>query len=568
MTIKHHRARLQLKAKCTVSPSKQRCARQLQIERIFQLDDVSVVPFRYLLWRTMAYLHLAVFFTLLLLVFNVRAAVEIDDMLVDSNNSLPGESRLLPSIATPSRHLRCVGWRATRNCTPDGTREPQNDKSCDDVITGGTSGYCEVEDVDSGERFQVMRAHCSGLQRQSFFRCSEASYFAGFRDHVHAVVEKTRTPGFSLPNVASGQHPRDGIVMVVYPKLLASAYAGIRLLRDVLHCHLPIEIWFHVDEIGEDLVLLAPLQRLAIYIGGISFHPIYNQRAKGFLSKVFAIYNSHFDRVLFLDADNVPVRDPTFLFSTMEFEANGAIFWPDFWHPRRTLFNLHARSMVWELLDLPFVDMFEQESGQLLVDRTRHAAPLELVYLYTFHEPNYFEKLNLVYGDKDLFRLAWLKLVAPFYMIETVPAMAGRVVNGSFCGMTMVQHDANGDVLFLHRNQHKLTGEPDERIAKGVAESMVIPPPEAEDGGESPDEYPDPIIWTHILSFSKNASTALYWVDAYRASPEFPQWQPCYGCRYVDNLPFFELQTFSEQKFAGIESDLRYYALESRKRLE
>ncbi|KAG7375391.1 hypothetical protein PHYPSEUDO_001520 [Phytophthora pseudosyringae] len=294
--------------------------------------------------------------------------------------------------------------------------------------------------------------------------------------------------------------------MVVYPKLLTSAYAGIRALRDVLKCHLPIEIWFHVDEIGEDYALLAPLQQLAIFVGDVSFHPMYNPRAKGFLSKVFAIYNSHFDRVLFIDADNVPVRDPSFLFTTPEFEANGAVFWPDFWQPRRTLFNIHAQSMLWELLDLPFVDMFEQESGQLLVDRTRHAAPLELVYFYAFHQPNFFQKLEL--------------LEAPFHMIETVPAMAGRSINGSFCGMTMVQHDAKGEVLFLHRNQHKLRGEPDERLRKASTEkartgNMVIPPPETEGGGELTDEYPDPIIWTHLLSFSRNASKTQYRVDSH-----------------------------------------------------
>lgn len=37
------------------------------------------------------------------------------------------------------------------------------------------------------------------------------------------------------------------------------------------------------------------------------------------------------------------------------------------------------------------------------------------------------------------------------------------------------------------------------------------------------------------MSFRKNTSTSLYEVDAYRAELEFPQWQPCYGKRYVDD---------------------------------
>ncbi|OWZ03394.1 hypothetical protein PHMEG_00024885, partial [Phytophthora megakarya] len=279
-------------------------------------------------------------------------------------------------------------------------------------------------------------------------------------------------------------------------------------------------------------------------------------------SKVFAIYNSYFDRILFLDADNVPVRDPSFLFTTPEFKATGAIFWPDYWHPRRTLFNLHDLSMLWELLDTPFIDMMEQESGQLLVDRTRHAAPLELVYFYSFYEPNFFEKLDVIYGDKDLFRLAWMKLETPFHMIKALPAMAGREINGSFCGMTMVQHDTKGDVLFLHRNQHKLTGERDEKMEKAAFENTVVPPEKAL-GAPQADGYPDPVLWTHIQSFGKNANHKLYTIDAYRADPQFPQWQPCYGRRYVAKERVFELREFSNYSFARIETDIRHFAFEA-----
>ncbi|GMF28074.1 unnamed protein product [Phytophthora lilii] len=491
------------------------------------------------------------------------------DRTVDSQKaSAAQEQAVVPVNPLPSgelvpRRLQCVAWRATGKCRSNGPREPQNDKNCSDVIVGGMSGFCEVEDMDTGERFQVMRRQCTSLKGNINFRCSDAPAFANYHVEGHEAVQKALVPGFLLPHANDGgQTAHDGILMVVYPKLLASAYATIRVLRDVLKCQLPIEIWFHVDEIGSDYGLLAPLQQLAIFVGGVSFHPMYNPRAKGFLSKIFAIYNSHFDRVLFLDADNVPVRDPSFLFASNEFEANGAVFWPDFWHPRHTLFNLQARSMLWELVDMPFVDMFEQESGQLLVDRTRHAAPLELVYFYAFHEPNFFEKMEVVYGDKDLFRLAWMKLKAPFHMIEALPAMAGRAINGSFCGMTMVQHDASGEVLFLHRNQHKLTGERDERMEKAALENKVVPPEEAL-GAPRADGYPDPVIWTHILSFRKDANRRFYSVDAYRADPQFPKWQPCYGTRFVEKQKRFELREFANFLFSGIETDIRRFAMEA-----
>jgi hypothetical protein len=36
-------------------------------------------------------------------------------------------------------------------------------------------------------------------------------------------------------------------------------------------------------------------------------------------------------QVLFLDADNVPVRDPTPLFDSAAFQRAGALLWPDYW---------------------------------------------------------------------------------------------------------------------------------------------------------------------------------------------------------------------------------------------
>ncbi|EEY67875.1 uncharacterized protein PITG_18278 [Phytophthora infestans T30-4] len=131
----------------------------------------------------------------------------------------------------------------------------------------------------------------------------------------------------------------------------------------------------------------------------------------------------------------------------------------DFWHPGHTIFNIHGQSLLWEILGTAFVNSFEQESGQLLIDRRRHTAPLELVKFYTVKSPNPFTRLKLAYGDKDLFRFAWMKLNMPFTMIQSPLAVAGKVINGSFCGMTMVQHDMKGEVLFLHRNSNKLSGE-------------------------------------------------------------------------------------------------------------
>jgi len=336
---------------------------------------------------------------------------------------------------------------------------------------------------------------------------------------------------------------------------------------------------------------LDTLQELARGMGDISFHEVTDVHARGFRVKVHAIYNSFFERVLFLDADNVPVRDPTFLFESPELKETGAVFWPDFWHPGNTIFNIQPQSLLWELLDIPFANMFEQESGQLVVDRRRHAERLELVQHYAFQRSDYFDRMKLVHGDKDLFRLAWLKLLSPFYMIQSPPAVAGKVTNGSFCGMTMVQHDTQGNVLFLHRNSNKLTGlahsGASDKMTEAVRRAKAKLVSEHPEGRKTPkfkevqdelkaleampstqsptesDSYPDPAIWTHLLSFRNTSRRANYVIETYNADPEFPKDQNCYGTRKLGANPNFSVQRFDDLSFSGLEKDIRRYALEA-----
>lgn len=489
-------------------------------------------------------------------VSNLLSAYEADQLVI---RDLPlGEAR--------ARNLQCVGWRTTRGCSPDGARRPAKDQNCTQVVSKGESGYCEVEDVDSGERFRVMRRHCNSIRQGVPFRCKDAPQFVNFRVQADNTVQATLKPGFALPNVdLTKESPRDGIVMVVYPKLLASAYATIRVLRNVLNCQLPIEIWFRPDEMRTNDTILEPLRHLAATEGNITFQEIHDPRSKRFVAKIHAIYHSTFDRVLFLDADNVPVRDPIFLFESPEFEKTGAIFWPDFWHPGNSIFGIHGNSLLWELLDMPFVDMFEQESGQLVVDRRRHAAPLELVRFYALHRPDFFSSLRLVWGDKDLFRFAWLKLEIPFTMIQTPPGMAGTIfdsfLRSDFCGMTMVQHDADEEILFMHRNQHKLTGKIADQAEGASLHEKAIDTVDV--APVSVEKYADPSIWTHLMRFHKESSRRYYAIQMFRVDLDFEANQKCYGRRDVYRNPHFYIQEIAALNFSSLETQLRSFALES-----
>uniref|UniRef100_A0AAV1TY88 Nucleotide-diphospho-sugar transferase n=1 Tax=Peronospora matthiolae TaxID=2874970 RepID=A0AAV1TY88_9STRA len=397
-----------------------------------------------------------------------------------------------------------------------------------------------------------MQRGCGTVRKRAKLFCSLAPDFANFPAKIGQVVEKVSAPGFSLLNSNQTEAVRAGIVMVVYPKLLAGAYASIRTLREVLRCQLPIEIWFRpveMQNVPAGLKLLKEAAKVDA-MDGVTFRAIDDLRAVRFAAKVHAIYNSAFDQVLFLDADNVPVRDPAFLFESEEFVGTGAVFWPDYWHPHHTIFHLVEDSLLWQMLDMQYVDMFEQESGQLLIDRRRHAAAMELVHFYASHTPDLFKHLDLLWGDKDLFRFAWIELNAPFFMVQTLPAVAGKLVNESFCGMTMVQHDFNGNVLFIHRNTNELTERPQRNNVNHVF------------GPLEPDNLPDPVIGTHPWSFRNSSRRNDYRIESYRAPPEFPEWQRCYGKRHLHNNELFYTQKFEDLSFFELGTHLRRFAIE------
>ncbi|KAF4037359.1 hypothetical protein GN244_ATG10587 [Phytophthora infestans] len=141
-------------------------------------------------------------------------------------------------------------------------------------------------------------------------------------------------------------------------------------------------------------------------------------------------------------------------------------------------------------------------------------------------------------------------------MIQTPPAMAGIIygflLRSDFCGLTMVQHDADGGILFMHRNQHKLTGKSTE---KAVDTSRIEDDPE--------ENYADPAIWTHILRFRLEASRRNYAIQMLRLDLDFEANKKCFGRRDVYRSPNFYVQEITTFSFSGLETLLRRFALES-----
>ena len=94
-----------------------------------------------------------------------------------------------------------------------------------------------------------------------------------------------------------------------------------------------------------------------------------SRQQSGWVLKALMLYLTSFAEVLVLDADNLPLADPSFLFESPEYVSSGSLFWPDFWSN-----NWHNPGPVYDLLNLtePWEkepDLLTTESGQFLLNR-------------------------------------------------------------------------------------------------------------------------------------------------------------------------------------------------------
>ena len=229
-------------------------------------------------------------------------------------------------------------------------------------------------------------------------------------------------------------------------KYFPSVYVLVRLLRK-LGCVLPIEVW----HLGADE--MTATMRVLLMKHGVTcmdalavrrWHPV--RRLGGWGLKCYALLHCAFAEVLLLDADNCPVRDPSFLFDAPEYRRHGAVFWPDF-------SRFAEDQAVWVASGIPYRDEREFESGQIVVDKARCWRALNVAMHLNEHSDWWY---RLVHGDKDTFHIAWRKIGQTYAMPNAAPLALQA---------TILQHDFAGGRLFQHRNFAKWTLEGNPRIA-------------------------------------------------------------------------------------------------------
>lgn len=255
-------------------------------------------------------------------------------------------------------------------------------------------------------------------------------------------------------------HGRGIVTSAGSEKYNQCAYVLFKLLRHV-GCELPIECWYlgeaerdeRFQELCEPLgvTFVDAIDRgfTTLDVPGIAFehdgNGIWNtykgNSLNGYAMSAFAILNSSFREVLWLDPDNSPVRDPTFLFESAGYLQHGAIFWPDVRERR-----LMPKS--WEVVGLTPIDEREIESGQLIVDKSRCWQAINAAWLLNERREYWY---RFMWGDKETYHLGWRMVGADYQTMPDVAWAENQPVQKIGSQAIFVQHDDAGEPLFFHR---------------------------------------------------------------------------------------------------------------------
>lgn len=248
------------------------------------------------------------------------------------------------------------------------------------------------------------------------------------------------------------------------------------LLNEIarLGIDLPVEIFYRVGELSTDEC--AELSR--VIPGQVAFKQIQNDakdfkdkwgNTKGWSVKVFAILESQYTENLWIDCDNVPIRNCVDLFEDEEYIKKGSLFWRDVYSVDRS--NQYCdTSPLWKVFRVSPNDAEPFESGQFLINKAKVWPQLCLMLHYAQNCHVYFS----FGGDAECWRMAWqyYSIKSGTYHAQFNYHSSGEVPYGFMPygpfhkgavnpwrkyggGTVMVQRDRQGEELFNHRNLTK-----------------------------------------------------------------------------------------------------------------
>jgi len=256
--------------------------------------------------------------------------------------------------------------------------------------------------------------------------------------HIY-LMDRLLEKHFTIP---SYKYERGIVIGAGGAKYFGCGFACFYILRK-LGCQLPVEFWYLDDyEMDNHMKQMCDIFGIT-HVNAYQYcrdHNINPRILNGWELKPFSTLHSSFKEVLYLDADNIPVNDPTYLFDNPEYRDLGAIFWPDLPPNRR---DEWLPPICWNNVGLEHRSEPDFETGQYLINKEKCFKPLNLTMWMNEHSDWFYK---FVYGDKSTFHLAWRKSNVD-YCIPSRP-----------CGWKrpcILQYDLKGDLIFQHACQGK-----------------------------------------------------------------------------------------------------------------
>lgn len=262
----------------------------------------------------------------------------------------------------------------------------------------------------------------------------------------------------------------DGIVSAAGGTYMPTFVVTLRILRRT-GCQLPVELFVKDSTEYEPYIcetVLPALNAKCIILSEIMTldpDPTKNTTVtiEHFQIKSFALLFSSFDNTIWLDADNLPLHDPTPLLSSKPFTSTGLLTWPDFWASTisPTYFNISRQQ------DFPTNARASTEAGMLLVSKRTHFPTLLLATYYNYHGPSHYYTLLSQgapgEGDKDTFLPAASALGNPFHTVSEPVADLGRPhypddedADDDIVGSAMLQADPIEDYELTRRGKWRV----------------------------------------------------------------------------------------------------------------
>ncbi|KAK1927346.1 mannosyltransferase putative-domain-containing protein [Papiliotrema laurentii] len=234
------------------------------------------------------------------------------------------------------------------------------------------------------------------------------------------------------------KHLRRGLILTGgQGKTLERVKLSLHMLRNVIGSTIPIELYHFPDELQDEEERRELEDSFDVALKSVGQKRFNMEKSWNVKNEAFLATN--FTEFIYLDSDNIPLRDPERLFDSVEYRQSGSVFWSDLNkdHPDNAIFRILGRYCSDE--------HWPAEAGQLLFDkRGNNGLNLAVLHIanHMMGQSDLYGKLS--YGDKDLFRFAFYALGLDYQQATKMFASAGgyQAPNGEssseFCGHSML----------------------------------------------------------------------------------------------------------------------------------